>query len=326
MDFINHLRFIQADEPSSDEDSSFMSGFVTSSSPGLRDQSSTSNSSTVTTPDQSDGETKAKTTKRKRGSETQSHSQVEDAVEASRAAKKSKPSQSAGPSNGLQKTETQKTSPEVNGKAPAAAPEQPQPNGIKEPKQKLDKEKSQAEKNEQCAARKPKSESAKPAPKPPTKAESSKDAPAAPPIKKKPVSQMEYFERRVHEILQDPLGFDDLVYDSNKKPPRHLARKFRQGRRHQRHPTPPLEMSGALGRVPDAKPAAPKRQSSESLAKNARKRAHQQKVKEQVQALKEQSVSSGKGGDGKNRVAEKKNGGHHQDQQSSSKKYTSMST
>jgi hypothetical protein len=123
----------------------------------------------------------------------------------------------------------------------------------------------------------------------------------APGLLQKPVGQMEYFERRVHDMLTDPLGFDDYVQDSNRPTPRHVARSFAKYRRRQSQAPPPLEMSGALGRAPDTAQSAAtlKPKGSGGLAREAQKRAHQQRVEGKVQGLKgkgkavESSSSSG---------------------------------
>ncbi len=103
-------------------------------------------------------------------------------------------------------------------------------------------------------------------------------------VSQQPVARTEYFEERVHDMLNDPLDFDDFVYDTAKPTPRHVARSFAQFRKRQTQPPPPLVMSGAIGPASEAKPAATK--PSGSLAKEAQKRAHQQRVKEQVRLSK----------------------------------------
>ncbi|KAK4251183.1 hypothetical protein C7999DRAFT_11051 [Corynascus novoguineensis] len=116
-------------------------------------------------------------------------------------------------------------------------------------------------------------------------ARSSKDAAVAA-LRPKPVAQMEYHDQRVHDMLTDPLGFDDFVYDTTRPMPLHAARSFAKFRRRQSHSAPPLIMSGALGPVTPGgkKPVNSKSKGPVgSLAKEARKRAHQQKVKERVQ-------------------------------------------
>jgi hypothetical protein len=120
---------------------------------------------------------------------------------------------------------------------------------------------------------------------------SSKATATAHPQIKKPVGQMEFFERRRYEMLNDPLGFDDCVHDTTKPIPRHAAKSFAQYRRREKGPPPPLEMSGAIGPAHDdvddngKQSAAKGSRRPESLAKEARKRAHQQKVGQKVQAL-----------------------------------------
>jgi hypothetical protein len=303
MDFIKQLRLIQADELSSDEDSSF--SFVADSTPD-HDCSSVSDTTTMTIPERSDGETKASSTKRKRDSVTKSASSGEDAAETSRIAKKAKKTESVSAQ-----------------KAPVATSEPTQANGTKKlQKRKLDDEKSEKEAEQPRAAKKMKPESEKQVRQVPAKAESSKAASAAP-VSPKPVRTMEYFEERVHQMLSDPLGFDDLVHPSSKPVPNYVKRQFAQCRRRQRQPTPPLEMRGALGPAPDAKPPTSKRQVSESLAKGAQKRAHQQKVKERVQSLKGKSVSTNKSSDESDGSAGRKQGGRQQP--NSSKKYSTKS-
>ncbi|KAK4136694.1 hypothetical protein BT67DRAFT_488314 [Trichocladium antarcticum] len=298
MDFINHLRLIQADDPSSDEDSSF--SFVSDGSLGA---SSTSDTTALTTPDKSDEETKPSGTKRKRKRAvvTKSAPSAEDAAETLPAPKKAKTESVSAPT----------PSATMSGKTPAVAPEPARPNGTRKMnKRKLSDEKNEME-SEPHAAKKMKPQTRKRAEQVPVKATSSTTASAAP-VAPKPLRKMEYFEERVHEMLTNPLGFDDLVYPTDKPVPNYVKRQFAKCRRSQREPTPPLEMSGALGPAPDAKPATTKRQPSESLAMGAQKRAHQQKVKAQGRDLK-----------GKPAAAGRKQGG--QQQPTSARKYSNKS-
>jgi flagellar biosynthesis GTPase FlhF len=69
---------------------------------------------------------------------------------------------------------------------------------------------------------------------------------------------MEYHERVVYDMLNDPIGFDDLVRDTKRKTPNHVKSSFAKWRRRQRQPTPPLVMSGAIS----VKLSAPKPQSA----------------------------------------------------------------
>lgn len=297
MDFINHLRLIQADDPSSDEDSSL--SFVSDGSLGA---SSTSDTTALTNPDKSDEETKPSGTKRKRkrAAVTKSAPSAKDAAETLPAPKKAKTESVSAPTPSIT----------MSGKAPAVAPEPARPNGTKKmKKRKLDDEKNETE-SEPHAAKKMKPETRKRAEQVPVKAANSTTASAAP-VAPKPLRKMEYFEERVHEMLTNPLGFDDLVYPTDKPVPNYVKRQFAKCRRSQREPTPPLEMSGALGPAPDAKPATTKRQPSESLAMGAQKRAHQQKVKAQGRDLKGKPV------------AERKQGG--QQQPTRARKYSNKS-
>lgn len=121
-------------------------------------------------------------------------------------------------------------------------------------------------------------------------AESSKAGPTTP-APHKPVDLMEYHELRVYEMLTDPLGFDDCVYPAtNKQSPRHMSKKFARQRGLQNQPSRPLEMSGALG--PGGKQPARNGKANNNLAKQAQKRAHEQKVTEQVQGLKRKAGAS----------------------------------
>ena len=105
---------------------------------------------------------------------------------------------------------------------------------------------------------------------PPT-AESSK-ASRDLPVRSKPVAKMEFFEQRVHEMVTNPLEFDDFVYDSNRPPSRQTARMFARCRGRQTQPPPPLVMSGAIGSPGGSKVSSPasSRKEPRSPAKEAR--------------------------------------------------------
>ncbi|KAK0669359.1 hypothetical protein QBC41DRAFT_320099 [Cercophora samala] len=104
----------------------------------------------------------------------------------------------------------------------------------------------------------------------------------------KPVQKMEYFERRRHEMLDDPLGYDDLVRHTNQQPSALTKKKFLRWERHYRHPKPEkFEMSGALN-PPDMTSAlagSGKKKGEESLSRSARKRAHRKRAEEEANAL-----------------------------------------
>ncbi|KAK4181325.1 hypothetical protein QBC36DRAFT_374378 [Triangularia setosa] len=104
----------------------------------------------------------------------------------------------------------------------------------------------------------------------------------------KPVQKMEYFERRRHEMLDDPLGYDDLVRHTNKPIPAFVQKKFLRWERHYRHPKPEkFEMSGAVS-PPDMTSAlagSGNKKGEENLSRSARKRAHKKRVEEEVTAL-----------------------------------------
>jgi len=275
MDFIDHLRRIQADEVSSDEESGLILTSVTTPAPRRR-QTPAPNHAALTAPNQP-AEAQVTVAKRNLDPTAEPASADEANAETSRAAKKAK---AATPSPAVDSKPATVTS----GSESAA-----QSNGAKGSKKRaFDDQKTEGE-GELPAAKKIKPENRNAVKSVTTKAESSKAAPAAP-ISQKPIGRMEYFEQRVYEMLTDPLDFDDFVYDSNKPIPRHVARSFAQCRRGQTQPPPPLVMSGAIGSASDAKSATTKPKGSGSLAKEAQKRAHQQKVKEQVQPQKGKAV------------------------------------
>ena len=282
MDFINHLRMIQSEEPSSDEDSCLMLNLFNTGRSSVSE-------STTSTQDKSDEETKP-VLKKKRDLILKSTSSAQAVARASPMPKELEDSDDAA------KVQAQKPSLSIN-KTTNPRPETAESTGVKKSqKRKLDDEKNEIATNgQQRAGKKIKPEPAKPAEKVPLKPESSK-APSAPPTPQKALPSKEFFQQRVDDMLKNPLGFDDFVYGTKRPMPRHLQRQFAQCRRRQREPTPPLVMSGGLGRVPNAKPAMNKGQKSQSLAKDAQKRAHQQKVRERVQGLKGKNAGNGQGG------------------------------
>ncbi|KXX82876.1 hypothetical protein MMYC01_200671 [Madurella mycetomatis] len=305
MDFVNHLRLPQADEPSSDEE--FTLRISPSSSPDRNDRSSVSDTTTLTIPGKPNGEEKVNT-KRKREATAESApaaaKPAEDADKCSRAAKKVKTeSLSAGnepPKAGAQTPDKvdKKHIPQTDGKALSAAARPAQPGGEKLKKRKMGDGMDQTPHEHQPAPKKAKPDNGKSGKQAAFKVEGNKESISASAVRK-PGHQMEYFELRVHQMLNNPLGFNDLVYDSTKQQPAYVRRSFAKCRRKQRDSTPPLEMSGGIGPVESAKPVN-KRQHSENLARNAQKRAHQQRVKEQVKNLKGKSVSAIKKGDERN--------------------------
>jgi hypothetical protein len=88
MDFIEHLRRIQADEPSSDEESGLT--LTSLSASGRSRRSSSTDSTVITVPDQPDEETKVSSAKSKRDYDTAHVG--EDVAAAPRPAKKAKTS------------------------------------------------------------------------------------------------------------------------------------------------------------------------------------------------------------------------------------------
>ncbi len=194
-------------------------------------------------------------------------------AETSRAAKKAKPAAPSPAAEG-------KLAPMANGSGSA-----PKTNGTTSTAKVIKPASSGARMEAEGGGRVAKAES--------SKAQSSKAAPGSR-VSQKPAARTEYFEERAHDMLNNPLNFDDFVYDSTKPTPRHIARSFAQFRRRQTQPPPPLVMSGAIGPASDAKPATAK--GSGSLAKEAQKRAHQQKVKEQVRSSKPHEEGRRSGG------------------------------
>ncbi|KAK3309649.1 uncharacterized protein B0T15DRAFT_10258 [Chaetomium strumarium] len=293
MDFIEHLRRSQADEPSSDEESGLTLPSLSASDRSRR--SSSTDSTVITVPDQSDGETKVSSAKRKRN--FNGDVVEEDAATASRAAKRAK-------AYACEDDEVP-ASPMI----PATQPKLPKPPRAPSSG---DARTGTAKGEQERPAKSVKREKDTPAKQAPRTAagnahhvtmsaaaggSSSKATATTPQQIKKPIGQMEFFERRRYEILEDPLGFGDCVYDTTKSIPRHAAKSFAQHRRRQKGLPPPLEMSGALGPPDevgdDAKPSGKGFRRPESLAKEAQKRAHQQKVGQKVQALMGKSGSGG---------------------------------
>ncbi|KAJ4290644.1 hypothetical protein N0V88_006391 [Collariella sp. IMI 366227] len=287
MDCIEHLRMIQADESSLDDD---LGARLTATTVPVRRRSPVSvKTTTLNQPARGREVTGAK---RKPAPMAEQAATEGLAEETSVATKAKVPSSQPG-----------------TVKNPLAMPgaDVPQTNGTNGPnKKRKHDDKSATEEPEKVMAKKTRladGRASKPAAPTP---ESSKDAPAptkhdnvkassAPPASSKPVHKMEYFERRAHEMLTDPLGFDDCVHDTKKQFPRNAARSFAQCRRRQRQPTPPLEMRGALGPAQNAKKAKVKVSGAGGLAKEPQKRAHQQKVDEQVRGLKGEGKGFGGG-------------------------------
>ncbi|KAL2131153.1 hypothetical protein VTI74DRAFT_5464 [Chaetomium olivicolor] len=279
MDWIEHLRMLQTDEPSSDEESG---AHLTAATVPVR-RLSPASANSASTPAQPARELEVTGAKRKRTPTAEDSAAMVGVAEGAPVMKKAK-----APSP---PTSTDGKPPPNVGRLPA-----PQTNGTEgAKKRKLDT--PGADEEQQLAAKKIRPENGKALKPAATTAESSKDAPApakpnsgkgasASRAPSKPVHTMEYFEWRAHDMLTDPLGFDDCVHDTKKPFPRQAARGFAQCRRRQRQPTPPLEMRGALGPTQVARPAKVKVNGPRSLAKEAQKRAHQQKVDEQAQALK----------------------------------------
>jgi hypothetical protein len=280
MGFIEHIRRIQADEPSSDEESG--SSPFSVPAPVSRRQSSAPATATPAAPAQLD-ESKTSSPKKKRDSAAATEEALTE-----RAPKKVK---STEPSSvGTAKKAKDETRSPAAASTPASLT-----NGTKSTKKRARMDEEKASEGEQRAVKRVKPEDRSSAKLASIKAEaesSKKTMPAAAPAAQKPVDKMEYFERRVHDMLTDPLDFDDCVYDSNKPMSQHAARSFARNRRGQKQPPPPLEMSGAAGPASGTKPATPKSRGSGSLAKEAQKRAHQQKVNGHVERLKGKAVAS----------------------------------
>ncbi|KAK3300086.1 uncharacterized protein B0H64DRAFT_379927 [Chaetomium fimeti] len=271
-DFIKHLRQIQADEPSSDEESGRI--LASAAVSAHRRSPSTTKPATTTTPAQP-GETEVAPAKRKRDGP------AEAAPESTNLGAPAKPGRVQSPS------------PLANGKPSPVA------NGTTSPRKRARANEEASPGPREGVHKRAKTETPLP-PKPKPEAASSKTtaataaaAAAVPP--RKPVDKMEYFERRVHDMLTNPLEFDDCVHDSTRPPPRHAARSFAKYRRRQTQAPPPLVMSGALGPAAPAsstlvaKPAvvvARSKGSGNALATEAQKRAHQRKGGEWAQGSK----------------------------------------
>ncbi|KAL2165434.1 hypothetical protein VTH06DRAFT_732 [Thermothelomyces fergusii] len=290
MDFIKRLRDIQADEPSSDEDSGLM--LTSASLSSLRHRSPVSEQAVAVSVNQPEL-TGTAGERRKQDPPPEDH--VKD----------------AGPEN-LPATEKEKLEPVPPvALAPLAVSRKPAgtvPNGRdstdgnKGAKKRVLDEATSGAVAEEIAAKKAKivkpvgGAKAEMELRKPAQAENSKAASSAATAAPRPksVAQMEYHDQRVHDMLTDPLGFDDFVYDATKPIPRALALSFARYRRRQPQPPPPLIMSGAIGPAPVAAKSSviPKNKGSgSSLAKEAQKRAHQLKIKEQAKDMKEKKAA-----------------------------------
>ncbi|KAK4129251.1 hypothetical protein N657DRAFT_63607 [Parathielavia appendiculata] len=299
-DFIENLRRIQADEHSSDEETGLILTSVTTRAP--RRPPSSSSATTVNISSQSDVATKRK------------HDPVaQPTAEPSPAAKKAKlqtPSPAVNAKGALNGTNEKLGILEANGsetylkrrvsesdkEAVADRPDRnakapfPIPLG------------SQSTGPPMRAERAETSSSSRISPADPVRASPAQSNPAGGPKRMK-----ELFERRVHEMLTDPLGFDDCVRDSARPTPRRVVREFARYRGSQTQPPPPLVMSGALrpmAEVAKAKMAYGSGSGSGGggsksksglvtngsggslLAREAQKRAHRQKLEGRVQDFK----------------------------------------
>ncbi|EAQ93575.1 predicted protein [Chaetomium globosum CBS 148.51] len=318
MDFINHLRQLQADESSSDEEPGRILTAAAVTAPPAKPPAAT------TTPPAQPAETKAPTPKRKREAPAEAAPEGIDA-ETRQAAKRAKLQLPTPPAS--------------------TSPPSPLANGTPSPKKKgvraAEEKKAAAApptttttttKTHQPKAASIASSSKAPAPaaaatkdEPPEKAATTVAARAP----RKPLDQMEFFERRVHDMLTRPLDFDDCVLDTARPIPRHAARSFAQYRRRQPQPAPPLVMSGALRPVSkgDVKVGAgnggggggrSKGSSGSTLAMEARKNAHRLNVKERGQELKGKARAGphGKGAVvGKQSVVSRPDGGRGKERQ-----------
>ncbi|KAH6651051.1 hypothetical protein F5144DRAFT_598463 [Chaetomium tenue] len=322
MDFINHLRQLQADESSSDEETGRL---LTDAAVTARRRTTPPSKppAATTTPPAQPAEAKALTPKRKREAPAEAAPEGIDA-ETRRAAKRAKlqlptPPASTSPpaplANGT--NSPSKRAPAAEKGKTATAPPTTASSTINQPK----------------AARiasSSKAPAAAPAPaatktKPPKKAATTPSSPRAPAL---PLNKMEFFERRVHDMLTRPLDFDDCVLDTARPIPRHAARSFAQYRRRQTQPAPPLVMSGAIGPVAKGDGMVgggsaaggggggggggrSKGSSGSALAMEARKNAHQLKVRERGLELKGKGKAGpyGKGAVAKQSVVSKPDGG-----------------
>ncbi|KAL2166445.1 hypothetical protein VTG60DRAFT_2753 [Thermothelomyces hinnuleus] len=289
MDFIKRLRDIQADESSSDEDSGLV--LTSASVSALRHRSPVSEQAAAVAANQPE---KTKTAGEKRKRDTPAEGPAED----------------VGPENlpAAKKEEVEPVPPAVGRKLADPVPNgRDGTDGNKSTKKRaLDEETAGATAEESAAKKarivkpvggaKVEAESRKPAQSESSKAAGSAAAAAPRP---KPVAQMEYHDQRVHDMLTDPLGFDDFVYDTTKPIPPHLARSFARYRRRQPQSPPPLIMSGAIGPAALAakSPVNPKLKGpGNSLAKEAQKRAYQQRINERVKDMKEKKAVESESG------------------------------
>ncbi|KAK3341233.1 hypothetical protein B0T25DRAFT_557762 [Lasiosphaeria hispida] len=112
-----------------------------------------------------------------------------------------------------------------------------------------------------------------------------------------PSDSKKYFEINADKMREDPLGFDDLVYeDTRTGMAQRVFRKFQRFRKYQGPPAS-VEMSGGIG-TPEPRARAntnkKRRAATGGLSKGTLNRNHQKSVGEEVQSLK--SNKSGRGG------------------------------
>ncbi|KAK3336893.1 hypothetical protein B0T19DRAFT_396588 [Cercophora scortea] len=120
--------------------------------------------------------------------------------------------------------------------------------------------------------------------------------PAIPPSPKRngvKLRPKEYFEQRVHEMLSDPLGFDDMVHDDTRPQsrPRYRRFGFRWIKKPKTHISPAL-MSGGLGVAPSKKAPANNTRSSDKLSKQVLKNGHNKKVAADIRDIRETAGGS----------------------------------
>ncbi|KAK0731290.1 hypothetical protein B0H67DRAFT_67407 [Lasiosphaeris hirsuta] len=114
-----------------------------------------------------------------------------------------------------------------------------------------------------------------------------------------PSNSKKYFEINADKMREDPLGFDDLVYE-DKRPAmaQKIFRKFQRFRRHQ-GPPPSVDMFGAIGAPQpraDVNTNKKGQVAAGGLSKDTLKRIHQKRIGEEVELPKGNKRGGGQGG------------------------------
>lgn len=135
-----------------------------------------------------------------------------------------------------------------------------------------------------------------------------------------PEVRKELFVIKAEEMIFNPLGYDDLVYDDTR--PKNKRPKWRKAGRNTGHSD--MMMSGGIGPADGSSPLkSSKKNRDETLSKQVLKKGHNKRVAEEVASLKQKSSSESSGssfGEQKREKGEFKKNKHHHHQQGGNNK------